>query len=54
MDKMDNIIKYLNDIGFVLTFPILDELLYDKTSYLSYAESTRSPLTPSGVRPSRV
>lgn len=37
MDNInDNIIKYLNDIGFVFTPPILDELLYDKTSYLSY------------------
>lgn len=33
---MDNIIRYLNDIGFVFAPPILDELLYDKTSYLSY------------------
>ncbi len=33
---MDNIKSYLNDIGFVFAPPILDELLYDKTSYLSY------------------
>lgn len=33
---MDNIKLYLNDIGFVFAPLILDELLYDKTSYLSY------------------